>query len=60
MPKKIFMTWFIRIIPVTFPVNIGSKPKPEHSREEGCGKSQSLITLGAANGLVVLTRQWRS
>jgi hypothetical protein len=40
------MTWFIRIIPVTYLANTGSRPEPEHSREEESGKSQSDARCG--------------
>src|SRR5436305_7024382 len=41
-PKPIFMTWFIRIILMTFWAISACSRKPEHSREAGYGKSQSL------------------
>jgi hypothetical protein len=40
--KQIFMTWFIRIIPMTYFAAASSNAKPEHSREATDGKSQSL------------------
>jgi hypothetical protein len=53
--KQNFMTWFIRIIPMTFSQCTGSVDrKAEHSREVGGGKSQSL-KRAAAKRLIVLT-----
>ena len=40
-PKPIFMTKFIRIIPVTLLAMARCNRKVEHSREVGCGESQS-------------------
>src|SRR3984893_14691314 len=48
IPKQILMTWFIRIIPMTYFVGPGSRPNGQDSREGDCGKSQSL--MARANG----------
>jgi hypothetical protein len=53
-PKQILMTWFIRIIPMTWYVDADSKPKPEDSRDGGYGKSQSLMARTNSQRQVVL------
>src|SRR5439155_14982648 len=52
-PKQIFMTWFIRIIPMTKSVDPGSRPNREDSREAECGKSQSLMARVCGQSQVV-------